>query len=243
MHPVSLLTAVALLALTACPESPRDGAVTPTEAGDAVPSDKVAPAPGMGSAPAPGAVGEGPVDQPGRPPADVTFQFGDGGAVEVSGTVRYDGDADGTVRLDVLTLEEGQPPALAHTVQLDRPGGFELDVPKSYGDIHVVAFIDLAGDGPSPGDPAGAVSVDVGDEDLSGVEILISDEPDLGDLTPGAGTEGPPPPGDGEAPAAATTLHGDETTPAEDGAAPTAAGTEDPVPEPEAAPEAEAAPE
>ncbi len=207
--------ALALIGLTGCPESPKATDVTATVGSDGTPiatgADPAPPPGGTGSAPGPDDASQGPPDQPGRPPADVAFELGEGESVEITGVLRYAGDADGAVRLDFLTLEEGQPPALAHTLGLDRVGGFEVEAPKGFGDLHVVAFIDLDGDGPSPGDPAGTLQLSVGDEDLADVEIVLEDDPDLGDLTPGAGTEGPTPQGDGDAPPPADTLHGDET--------------------------------
>ena len=220
--------ALALLWLTACPESPKATDATAPVATDGVPAatgSDPAPPPG-GTAPAPGDASEGPPDQPGRPPADVAFQLGEGEAVELSGVLRYAGDAEGAIRLDFLTLEEGQPPALAHTMGLDRAGGFEVEAPKGFGEVHIVAFIDLDGDGPSPGDPAGTVKLEIGDEDLGDIELVLDDDPDLGELTPGAGADGPTPQGDGEAPPPAETLHGDETAGLPQGTA--EAGTESP---------------
>ena len=207
--------ALALLWLTACPESPKATDVTAPAGTDGTPiatgADPAPPPGGTAAAPAPDDASQGPPDQPGRPPADVAFQLGEGESVELSGVLRYAGDAEGAVRLDFLTLEEGQPPALAHTMGLDRPGGFEVEAPKGFGEVHVVAFIDLDGDGPSPGDPAGTLKLEIGDEDLEDLELVLDDDPDLGELTPGVGTEGPTPQGDGEAPPPSETLHGDET--------------------------------
>jgi len=61
---------------------------------------------------------------------------------------------------------------------------------------------DADDDGPSAHDPAGLISIDISDSNLDDIDIQLSDEPDLGALTPG---DSPPPteiPADDPAPQA-----------------------------------------
>jgi len=105
---------------------------------------------------------------------------------------------------------------------------FEVGLPAEMGEVQLVAFLDIAGDGPVGEDPRGrtAEPIQVGIETVEGVIVPLSVGGDLGDLSPlfpaeemdsggerpphpdgpdEAGTGEPPPqgdPGEGAAPAA-----------------------------------------
>jgi len=126
----------------------------------------------------------------------------DGAGVTVSGTLRYTGESKGMVRIDVLRREDDAPPQLLHVEKLDAPGDFTFQAPSNTGAVSLVAFVDVDEDGPSPTDPAGRADIEIAEETVGDLRIDLSDEPELGDLTPG----------DAPAPSDA---------PSQDGAAPT----------------------
>lgn len=209
----------ALLLLTACPET------TPPEAtpgGDA----PGAGAPGEAGAPP----GEGAAGPMGKRPEEARFTVVEGEGVVFSGTVSYPGDKKGSIRLDFLTQEGNQPPNLVHAVSLPKLGEFSVELPKDYGQLHVVAFIDVDGDGPNASDPAALATLTVGVEPITGVALALSDTPDLGALTPGSNGAAPgegAPAGEGaptgEGGAAAPPAEGAAAPPTEGGAAAPAA--------------------
>ena len=182
-----MLTHLMFLMLAGCPD--------PTTA-----ADLGNPGPG-GGAPGPGGQGTEGAPQ-GPPPEPGSFNMEEGAGVTVSGTLRYTGEAKGMVRIDVLRKEEDAPPQLLHVEKLDGPGEFSFQAPSNTGEVSLVAFVDVDEDGPSPTDPAGRADIEIAEETLADLRIDLSDEPELGDLTPG----------DAPAPSDA---------PSEDGAAPT----------------------
>jgi hypothetical protein len=214
-----------MLLLIGCPESPPDSP-------GALPASGEAPASGASGEAAPGSAASGggagfsggAVTASGMPPTGATFTVADGEGVTISGTVKYSGEAEGAVRVDFLTLSGDGPPGLAHTLTAE-DNAFSAQAPAGFGEVHLVAFVDVQGDGPSPTDPAGTVKLTVGDDDLTGLELEILDEPDLGPLTPmlpgippggeGSGVEPPPEKGPDEAPA-----DGEAVPPPPDGEAP-----------------------
>lgn len=184
-RPCALLASFVLMAtvLTACPDpaATSSGSGGPTAAG--------------GAAPNPGGGGGGGGGSPG-PAQDVAdWTEIEGDAVTLSGTLTYAGSKKGSLRLDFLGA--GSLGGLQHTTTLDAVGPWSVQAPASLGEVYVVAFVDLDSDGPSPTDPAGrtADTVTVGAEDVAGIDIELSDSPDLGDLTPGG-----PHPGSGDTP-------------------------------------------
>ena len=200
----------------ACPDPNPTGAYT--EAG--------------GGAVVSGSGGGGASSAPsGTRPNDARFKVGEGEGVQLTGTFQYDGDASGRMQIDFLTQENGGPPRLVHTVQVDKLGEWKTRAPKNYGTLHIVAFIDKQGDGPSSDDPAAKSDgpVAIAEEDITGLDLILTDEPDLGTFTPGGGggqangeppPDGPPadgPPPDGPPPDGAPA---DGGSPAPDGAPP-----------------------
>jgi hypothetical protein len=147
--------------------------------------------PGPGGGPAGGpAPGEGAPQGP--PPEPGSFDLEEGAGTKVSGQLTYGGSATGTVRIDVLKKEADLPPQLLHIEKPEALGPFSFQAPPNTGNVTLVAFIDVSSDGPSSDDPAGLVSIDIGETTVADIEISLSDNPDLGELTPG---DAPPPPG------------------------------------------------
>jgi hypothetical protein len=167
---------LAFLLLAGCPDP--TGAPAADNTGEAV---------GAG-ADAKGAA-EGGGDDPTLHTVDATVAPGEG--VVVSGTISYEGEKTGKIRLDVLTARGNNPHMLAKTLELPAMGDWSLELPKDFGKVNIVGFLDQTGDGPTPDDPAMALPepLVVGTEAVEGLTLVLSDDPDLGALTPG----GPPP--------------------------------------------------
>jgi len=176
---MSTLIPLALLLLSGCPDPTNAPAADLTE-------------PGVGEDGAAGSTGEG--DGSGAMhTVDATVTPGEG--VVVSGTISYEGDKTGRIRIDVLTARGNNPHMLAKTLELPALGDWSIELPKDFGTVNVVGFLDQTGDGPTPDDPAMALGapIEVGAEAIESLALVLSDEPDLGSLTPG----GPPPVADG----------------------------------------------
>ena len=238
---MSRVISLGLLLLAGCPD--------PTNAPAA---DLSQPEAGASGAEAGGAASTGEGDGGGAMhTVDATVTPGEG--VVVSGSIAYEGDKTGRIRIDVLTAKGQNPHMLAKTLELPEMGDWAIELPKDFGTVNVVGFLDQTGDGPTPDDPAMALPtpVEVGTEAVEGLALVLSDEPDLGALTPGGpppDAEGNPPQPDGEGSPTGQPIVGGPGDPGGPGGAspdgmpddPAAAGAEAPPPEPEAP---EAAPE
>ncbi len=130
-----------------------------------------------------------------RPSARFSVAAGQG--VKITGKVSYDGTKTGAIRIDFLRTTGSQFPELVHSVTLDALGAFETEAPKDFGAVQVMAFIDSADDGPTAGEPAGLWQnpVDIKDQPITGVDIVLSDRPELKDLAPPGADKGSRPPG------------------------------------------------
>ena len=212
-----LLGSILTLALTACPQTqtPQGQGGGKGEAGE-----QGGP-PEMGSA---------------AHPDDARWKVAADEGVSLQGSVSYGGEApEGAVRIDVLTQAGEAPPHLVSAETLDGLGAFTIRAPTGFGEVHLVAFIDSTGDGPSPDDAAATVKVDIGSEDILGLELTLSDDPDLGGLTPGSppGEDGKPPATpEGEAGKGPPPGEGAEGLPPGEGAPPTGEPGEAPPPAP-----------
>jgi hypothetical protein len=168
-----MLAAAVLLILQGCPDP-----TTAAELGN--------PGPGGGSpggeggpAPAGSAASQGP------PPSPGSFDVPEGAGVIVSGSLAYAGSKEGEVRIDFLQREGDAPPQLLHVEILESVGMFSISAPPNLGETVMVAFIDVDKDGPSATDPAGLHSIVIEESEILNLSITLSDEPDLGNFTPG----------------------------------------------------------
>ncbi len=160
------------------------------------------PADGEGLAPPADAqaAGQPPAAPPDGGPGATGFQVKDGDGVKISGTFSYSGEKTGAIRMDFLEISEGAGgPRLAHVSTLEDYGEWSIDAPKNYGAIRLMAFVDQNGDGPSQDDPvlAWPEPIVIGDADVTGIDLALTDEPQLHDLTPdgpNAQPDGPPQP-------------------------------------------------
>ena len=159
------------LLLTGCPESPEnlpDGSPAPITDG----TPGVAPT----SPDSPG----GSIPDPSSTQFEVTEK-----SVQLAGEIQYNGKKEGVVLLQVLTMQENQPPQLLHHEELEGLGAFALSAPADLGPARLICFLDVDGDGPSPADPAVMQKVEVKSADQTNLTLLLSDDPDLDDMTPG----------------------------------------------------------
>ncbi len=169
-----------------------DGMPSTSPPAEPKPDLDVTPAPGEGApegAPLPGTV---PVAIPstGEPAAD---------QVAISGTLTYRGSKEGEYRIEFLQVSQG-PPTMVHFEVVGGAGDWTVFAPINAGEIRVIAFLDQVGDGASSDDPA-AVWPDpvvIGAEAIGGIDLVLSDEPDLGDLTPKDHADAAPDAADGE---------------------------------------------
>ncbi|NOY26727.1 MAG: hypothetical protein GXP62_12715 [Oligoflexia bacterium] len=134
----------------------------------------------------------------------------DGDQVTISGTLSYDGSKTGALRLDFLGADTLG--GLQHTMTVDALGPWTVKAPAKLGNVFIVGFVDVAKDGPSSDDPAArtADSITISDKDITGIDLKLVDDPDLGDLTPGG-----PHPGNADVPPTAPTGEGAIVPPAD----------------------------
>ncbi len=183
-----VLITLSLLLLSGCPQSPTED---PTGANGSSAPPAVKAKIKARDLPGGEASGPPPSTSPGPPPDNISFEV-EGEGIALRGALVYSGDQEGALRLDMLVLEENRPPQLAHTQTVGEDGAFDITAPPDFGPVYVVGFIDVAGDGPSPTDPAGMLEILIGDTDIEGITLTLSDDPDLGPLTPGGGDDGAP---------------------------------------------------
>ena len=129
--------------------------------------------------------GNGPAKMESDPNA-ARLNLKPGEGLTISGTFQYVGTATGSKRVDVQKYREGSAPSLVHTLEISDDNTFSFQVPPDYGKILITGFIDKAGNGPTPDDPQGRLSIEIGAEEQSDVILEVSD-----DYTP------PSPPGGG----------------------------------------------
>ncbi len=162
-----------LLLLAGCPESPEnlpDG--SPVAQTEQIPGDPSVQPPGVG--------GEVP------DPKSTQFKVDPEDGLTLSGTLIYTGKQTGTVLLQVLTIEANQPPSLVHHEEFEAPSDFSVVAPKNLGAARLISFLDTDDNGPSATDPAAMISIEIGTQSQSHLSLVLLDEPDLGDMTPGA---------------------------------------------------------
>lgn len=175
------------LQMVGVPPPPEQGGNPDPTMGSGLPS-------GVPGAPAPGTAAGG--TSGGRPKAaGFTIQPGEG--VRLSGRVKYHGSRTGVLRIDVLKNNETTTfPELLETISLTSAGPWTTEVPKDLGEISIVSFIDADDNGPNDGEPAAMIEhTVVASKNISGLDLTLTDSPNLGALKPG-GSVPPPPPGE-----------------------------------------------
>lgn len=171
---------------------------------------------GPGGAPGSPSSGPTPQGQSGGPGGHNNgFQVEAGKGVWLRGSFQYEGEKTGRNRIDFVTIQEGAPPNLVYAMTLEERGAWQVEVPKNFGKLHVLAFIDQAEDGPSPGDPSTPMGepIVVGGQDIEGIDLVLRDTTPTPSPAPASGGP-PPPPTDPGTPAGAATP-GPATAPTE----------------------------
>ncbi len=161
------------------------------------PHQEMPPGGGESAPPPEGPSGDGPPGAGGPPsPGGMPPFVGmNDDTVTLSGNISWSSDSiDVFVDLDLFQPSESAGGGREMLGKLKvRPGAFSFQAPRNFGPLVLEAFIDLAGDGPGPGDPMGTYSgnpVSVGGRDITGIDIVLL-VPEDGRM-PGTA---PPPPG------------------------------------------------
>ena len=233
-----ILVLLSLAVLMGCPDpsAPIDDPL-------ANPGGEGAP-PGGPPGPGGGAGGAAPMSPPSIGNSKFDVLAGEG--VKLSGNITYAGTKAGAIHIDFLRPgENGSFPGLLSSITVEKLGPWEVEAPKGLGKVGVVGYVDVAGDGPNSDDPAARIAdlIDVGTEPLTGLDLTLSDSPDLGEFTPGKGDKGPSPAGTPEggaveAPGGAAPV----APPSAEGGIPPVDGTPPPPPAPSPAPPGAPAP-
>ncbi len=183
----SAMAIAVMMLLSGCPEPPATNqGQAPSNANQPPGAQPAAPAgkPGQSdhaagenpSMPAPdGSMAMAIADNGGRL-NPTGFQVSAGDGVTMSGSISYDGTASGVLRLDFLKQPEGQTlPQLLHTMALDAPGPWKVDVPKDLGSVNIVAYLDANENGPNEGEPsATATNIEVGGDPITGIDLELT---------------------------------------------------------------------
>lgn len=211
------------LLFVACPEAPTD----PAMPGQPPAEGQPAPPPVEGGDPsAAGGVAQMP-----------TLTVDPGTGVKLSGEFTYAGTAQGSYRVDFFQVGNDGRPMILHALKLEKPGPWEMEVPKGLGKVNLLAFVDAEGNGPQMAEPSALLrDVEVGQEPLATLNFAVADGADNPFATDSpsvpaptaptgaAATGAPLPPADGAAvPAPGDAPPGGPVTPG--GAAPTAPAT------------------
>ncbi len=160
----------------------------------------------QGAAAAPNA----PPPAAGGPPGS-KFVIEDGEGVEISGTIRYAGAAQGKLFLDVLDASPDTPEdsvRLLHSTTVEAPGAWTIVAPKGRGPVRLCAFIDVDDNGPTPADPKVVTPepIDIGSSPIHGVTLELVDDWDAQNADRlslyQSGSDAMPPPADQTGPEA-----------------------------------------
>jgi|GEM_PF-5073229 len=130
------------------------------------------------------------------PPADGE-RAGEGlGKVRVEGTIEMATFESGVIQIDAVSMADGTPKVVA-VERYPRVGPFRLDVRGTHDSVLLVAYHDLAGDGPSADDPRfeyaeNPVDLSSG-ETVSELVFVLSEpvDPERSALAPEGATPGP----------------------------------------------------
>jgi len=93
--------------------------------------------------------------------------------VSVTGNIASENDM--SIDIDVRVPDATAPGGMVGKgkILLERPGEFELMVPKGLGQLELQAFQDIDSDGPNGDDPFAQVFLDITDQPLEGVKINL----------------------------------------------------------------------
>lgn len=163
---------------------PGGGGPVHSEAPVGAPGGAAVPgqAPNSGAQPPPGDPNEPPPPgDPSTPPPGGAgggdpFAGLPGPRVTVKGALVW--PEGGTIDLDLFRPDDRSSGGRQPVGKLKLPPGpFSIEVPVGFGALVLEAFIDRDANGPGPGDPRGCYAegvLEIGDEDLSGVTILLT---------------------------------------------------------------------
>jgi hypothetical protein len=195
------LSPLIVLAALGCPEPPPD-LVTPSQApGNPAVGGGGAPAAGSGGAGDGTAIPEDPASSGARIPAGMRIEppgFGleKGEGPLLSGTLTFDGEVDGDLRVEILQSGgEGMGPQLLHAITLDEMGPWSITAPEGLGEVSIVGYLDRDQNGPSPEEPNALIEegVVIDKANITGLHLVLTEkDPEEGKEGKGAepGAEG-----------------------------------------------------
>lgn len=163
------------LLLLGCVEVPQEA----PQQGPGGPGGPAAPMAGPGQEGGQGPGGAPPPPQGAQRQQPAGFEVEEGQGVAISGTVVYEGDAEGVLRVDFLPPKPAQGmPGAVHSLTLEAPGAWSVEAPQDFGELIICAFIDSNDDGPSRGEPKVLLTepLKVGTEAIAEVELVIQDD-------------------------------------------------------------------
>lgn len=175
-----LFASLGALWMLGCPVSPADS--PPATGNPAVAPAGNGPKANSPAVEDPGAASPGiQLDENGAPIIDESKLPAPGEGIVVSGTATYDGKQEGSIRVDLIQTDGSGEGGLQplNTVLAGPDGTWKFEVPKDMATVSMVAYIDVNGDGPNPGEPSGVQSgVAVAPEGVRGIEIVLSESDD-----------------------------------------------------------------
>ena len=112
---------------------------------------------------------------PGQGAGSQPFAGYDGETVSVTVTIIAE-NPDGAIDLGVRIPDPNAPGGMNNEGRylLDEAGEFTFTVPKGLGRFEVEALQDAAQDGPTAGDPHASAWIEVGDDDITGIEMTLA---------------------------------------------------------------------
>ncbi len=164
-------------------------------------ADAVADA-GAGAEPQDGAGPEGGADAgaaqggedaggPEGPESNCSYAQGDaapgmpeGPRTTVKGLLQVASGLEGPLLIEVM--DEAKGAELVHaSLQCNEAGPFQVDLPRAFGKVRLVAFVDVDNNGPTATDPAGmSEPLALGADPVPGVRIQVKKGASLGAFTP-----------------------------------------------------------
>ena len=180
---ISHLAIAAALLLTACPApAPNQGqAVQQAPAPAAQPAAATAVAPPADAAAVPQPTAAPPFGDPKNegvsalPTLTTT-----GSTVELSGIIAYAGSQTGAIRIDVLqkdsSLDNSERYEVVHAIDVEALGAWSLKLPADLGEVKLIGFIEVDGNGPGPTEPGAEIpGLKVGAEAIPNIAIQLVD--------------------------------------------------------------------
>ena len=105
--------------------------------------------------------------------ASVPFSSEQGEKIRIQGIIESEDQM--SVDIDIRVPDPKAPGGMSGKgkILLERPGPFELSVPKNLGSLELQAFQDLDSDGPNASDPFAQLNIEIATEDIENVVLKL----------------------------------------------------------------------